>query len=670
MQFTGNGKNGSTSVILGPDGRPWNRNGDTPPDSFPIPYAHLFAGKYQGPDRTFVHSRYDEAMRHVRQNAEIMWRDAWLMAMLNERKYAVESLPWHLEIPNEKDERQVAVRDAIRKVVEGIADLDRIISALLNAIWYGRYGVQVKWQWMHQGGQKILTIADWLPVNGDKIGHQHDHTPYVLVYGAERHKLHKADLILSTVAPAVSLRGSWRERFILHYHDREDADYFASEQAEGVHGVGIRSKIYWLDFLRRDFYDWTTTFFERMGLGLTLWYYPHGDAVAEAEVKRIAATQSGRTNLFVPMFPDGKGSQKGLVERIEVPVAGAGALREMIADIEKKIERHMVGQEASSRNAGSTGLGNSEGAAFQWETKGAITRRDSRFLAASLTQQLVYMIQKYSFPDTMPHLENGFSLRWVYDVEKKESDRKLAAVQSLVAMGLEVKADEARAAAGLSKPTEGDDLISPPAMGQPGMPGTTQPGQPPAGAAGQGPAEMPNADQDNNPLTAGQPDFLQSLQQPPQEQPAGDFLASLRQHARQEQPVRYVAGWINAGPAAGGKGFKWFLKDVHGRTIDEREQLALPWSVHGQKKPRMDMMGDPAAAQQPAQETQPADDVAKTVASLNKADLKPAVLAGLVEQFHGLDPQGAERLKQTLGVGPGPKSDLAKQIAAKAFPVE
>lgn len=454
-------------------------------DQFPLPHITTFSQIIMSGNATYLHSRYDEALRYTRESALVMKRDCFLTSLLNERKHAVASIPWELEIPDEKDEVQKTVRDALRMALENISDLRHIIWSLLDAIWYGRQAVEIEWGWTRIRGRKIMTVLDWIPINGDKLGWTFDAIPYVLVNAGVVHEQRGAKLVNTTAGGrGLLLAGTWRDHFLIHRHERRDGDYFDGESAAGVWGVGIRSDIFWLDWIRRNYLEWITTFLERVGLGVTLWYYEGSNPAALAAVQDAAQKQSRRANLFIPVFSDGKNKQKGLVERLEVPVNGVDALRMLKEDIEQKIERYVVGQEASSKSAGSKGLGNEAGAEFQHETKGAIASWDAGNFAEMFTGNarnpgLIYQMQLHSFPDTMPDKPNGFRVKFKFSGEGQDPEKKLKAIGTVVSFNIPVRADDARKAAGLTKPDVGDEVIEMQPAQQPGLP----PGQqPPPGA--------------------------------------------------------------------------------------------------------------------------------------------------------------------------------------------
>jgi hypothetical protein len=488
----------------GMDARPtiYDHNGQpiTPrPDGMPIPHAVGFVATVGSAMKAYYHGRYDEAVRHSRESALVMRNDCSLMGMLQERKLAVASLPWHLTVPNENDPRQAYVRDQLRKQIETIRGLPKLLMGWLEAIWYGRQAAQFQWAWARdEQGRRLLRPARWLPVNGDKVGHHQDGTPYILVNVAEADKLPGAQLIDTTAGGrGLLLNGSWRERFVIHSHELVDADFFDAEAGDAVFGVGVRSVVFALDWIKREWLSNFADYIERVGLGVELWYYDASNPKSKTEVQRAMQDLQGqRTRILVPRW--GAERQPSL-ERIETPSAGCELLIRLMGWVEEVQQRYINGQHLSSNSTASGGLGNEAAAEFQADTKNQIRNFDAKNLAETITGDpvepgLLSTMQMWSYPETLPGRPGGFKVSFEFQLEGTESDQKLQAAATVVGLGLAVKADEVRAAGGFSKPAPGDETLGgqqamPPGPdGQPGQPGQDQPpgqGQPPQGPAGQ-----------------------------------------------------------------------------------------------------------------------------------------------------------------------------------------
>lgn len=484
-----------------PGGRPLHDAYDAAEgtDHLAIPHVFSFASLIGGANKTYWHERFDEAMRHSRENALAMRRDAFPMSLLRERKLAVMSLPWYLEVPDPKNKVQAETRALLTQNLRATRGFSRMLWSWLEAIWYGRYGNQFSWKWRQIEGKRCLAVRKWKPVNGDKIGYTWDDTPYVLV-GARGSTLPGAEIINTTRARAVKLAGPWRERFVIHQHEIDDGDYFEAEGADGIHGVGVRSRIYWLDFLKRDYLEWCVTYLERVGLGITLWKYDASSKDAKEKAEEAARENSRRTNITVPVWPNTQGGMTGGVERIEVPTGGIEVLRSMMDGIDGYIERYMVGQAGSARSSAS-GIGNEAASEFMSSTKDQIRDSDANLLAETITGDeeepgLIWLMQKYSCPETLDGKPGGFPVSLKFGLERTLNSQRVSTIKDVNQLGLDIRKDDIYNAAGLSRPEPHDDVLrGQQPQQQPGMggllgdqAGQQQPGNPALPGAGDQPA--------------------------------------------------------------------------------------------------------------------------------------------------------------------------------------
>ena len=149
--------------------------------------------------------------------------------------------------------------------------------------------------------RRAITISQAFPVHGDSIGHQQDGTPFVLINGSMESDLRKLDpnvsIVNTTIGRALSLRGTWRSRFIIHKQFMETRDYYTTEQQEALWGVGIRSHLFWTNFLKLDFLGKISDFYARVGLGINLWKYTSGNPQAQARcgTSRPRAVRQGQS---------------------------------------------------------------------------------------------------------------------------------------------------------------------------------------------------------------------------------------------------------------------------------------------------------------------------------------------------------------------------------------
>lgn len=452
-------------------------------EGLPIPHIYTFSSVLGGSWRNYWHGKFDEALKHSRVDAMAMRRDSFNMGLLQERQLGTAILRWHIELDNEKDEEQLKVKEQLTTAILRTPYLQQLIMSLLEAIWYGRYGVQIKYNWEWINGVRTLVVGMHLPVNGDKIGHNYDHVPFVQVWGAANDQdVPGANITYVTGAyggRAVLLDSVWwREKFIIHRHRLIDEDFFEYEQAEAIHGMGIRHVLYWWDWLKREWVSNISDWAERAGMGIRLWYFDPSNPQSLAAAKTAAEENARRINILVPRDPDNKNEA---MQWMDAATGGPEFLYKMVEHINQYQERYVVGQTLSSNTEGH-GLGGSGVAALHAATKHKIIAFDARNLAETLTCDFVRVLQRWTFPGTL----HRYRARWVFDVDMPDADKKLDAIHKSVLMGVTFVKDEVRALTGMSDPQPDDDVVG----GQPVGMG----GQPPLGqAAGAAPPPNPLA---------------------------------------------------------------------------------------------------------------------------------------------------------------------------------
>ncbi len=443
---------------IGPDGKILRDNYS---DGMALPRELSFNALIEGGFYTYFHGSSDEAIRFNRCYALDLLRDTFIRGLIDERIRSVSCMAadgWHLEVPNEKDTRQVYVRDHLTKAIKQMFGLADLIKYIGWRTWYGRMGVQLMWGWQNVEGLRTLVPQQTIPVNGDKIIYEFNDRPCILVNSA--HPLPGAEYVPATNdgGPALKLKGSWRNRFIITQWNCMDEDYFNAEQMDAIHGRGLRSLCFWSWWLKQEWLARISDFIDRVGMGLTIWRYAFGNPESKLAVENAMKEQSGRVNISLPTFPGSQPTEG--VERIEVPVAGAELLMTMIEPFKQELERLIVGQEGSAKGKG----GGDKDTAFRMETKAEITLDDAIGTAEALTGNvvnpgLVSVMQQYTHPDTVPWKPNGFQVRFVFDVQQVDAEKKLEAAAKVFAMGGKIKADQARGYAGLSKPSDGDEVL-------------------------------------------------------------------------------------------------------------------------------------------------------------------------------------------------------------------
>lgn len=458
-----------------------------------FPVQHI--GTFQGLASTMANTYrdYDIALRDSLDNARFMRNDCGVMMALESRLRAVALFPWHIEPENEHSPEQKQLCEEMTKIMDRIPRFVEFRKCLLEAIWFGKYGVQVKYGHDWIGGYRRLTIKSndgddcpaWLPVNGDKIVFRHDDASryenksgaYPFQVGIRVGVNYKPGekIMGKYVAEPISqsYRGSEpidrgmayfldrndRQLLVIHKHMIEDGSYEDILSAGSIHGIGIRSRIYWDWVQCRETLGFLIAYLERTHGGIEIYRYPMGNMEAKREVERLITNREpGRGALMVPIPMGEDASQYG----VEVTESGMGGIQQMLDLIENyystRITKYILGQELSS-SAKATGLGSGV-ADLHLESLLQVLNYDATNLEETMTTQSLRRLQVSNFPAS-----KGINLKFKIDTEDKNQAERLNAINQAFQMGARIKESDVFDVVGLSAPGPNDRVLQAPGGG-------------------------------------------------------------------------------------------------------------------------------------------------------------------------------------------------------------
>lgn len=460
---------------------------------------------------TYFQGAYDEALRDSQENADAMRNDPFVRRLMDERKLSVCSLRYSIEVDDERDQYQKALKDGLTKQWEAIPNKADLLWYLMEAEWYGRYGGQMSYHYKEMnlpalprvGGvvpglpailgmpsgyekRRALTVKTHLPYEGDKIGYDYSGCPYVLVAAQAETSLKTLGAEVAPWPPifaknmeygyttagglALFLRSpSWRQRFAIHKGEVLDGPFMSADKGDQIHGIGIRSVIYWYWWLRDEFLCNVTDWCARTGLGVRLWYYDASNPASEAAVSQAARDQDDKVNIMIPRYP-GSEAQEG-VDFVDTSGTGANLLLEIVRWAEEHIELYVVGQSMSKgAQESSSGFGDRGRVDFARNTKWQITKRSAQKLGETITTDIIDVMKRWSYPKDYWDIP----ARFVFHVDTPDPGEWIKAAQGFIEMGGTIVESEARAVLGFSEPNSGDKVLGGiakiPGMGGGGVP--------------------------------------------------------------------------------------------------------------------------------------------------------------------------------------------------------
>lgn len=391
----------------------------------------------------------DVAIQASRENARRMRLDPAIMGPLDARRLATAQLPGEVQPENALDPYQVWVAQEIQSIIDEIPYFIKYKYVLMDAIFYGSTAINNVYDWDFSRGYKRLKMREWWPIHPDTLTFKWD-TDAIGVYIGANSNMGKGTKTVSAEAAQISRAHVFtpfeREAVTFHQHIIEAAD-FLNPTAAGLirKGLGIRSVIYWYWWVKNEVLGALQTFVQRVGTGITVYYFTRGSQASYDAVRQIAESASQDLVCLWPRDPDEPHSGAEGVERIEPSTAAVENLRVLIDTYEKAIKLYILGQELTSESH-ATGLGSGVADAHE-NTFTRLVRFDAANLGETITREIVWIIQKHVFPDC------DFKCRYIINVDRPDPDRLLGAVSMFVQMGGTVDEDEVRSLIGLKKPT-------------------------------------------------------------------------------------------------------------------------------------------------------------------------------------------------------------------------
>jgi hypothetical protein len=437
----------STNTISSLDQINVNPNYLVPKDPFvgrqAINSAFSFTALWNFVSRTYW-SRSDEALRENFQNALAARRDAFIYELLRSRQLPVAELSDSIDVDDPEDPQQTEVAETLSHLIKRIPNFQQMKLNLLEALWFGKNGVQLTWDYINYGGNKYLSVVDFADVQGDKIIWRYeDDVPGILVN--RNFSPPGAAIVMTDRGSALLLTTPyWRDRFIIHAHEKSDSDYqFESQLAGRIKGVGLRDRCWFVYQLRLEILSWLTDALQRLGTnGMLIGYYDSGNTKAMNAMIEGLKILSRDNVVAMPNDVESKDIQR--IDHIEPAGVAYDVLFKAVQYCDEILRRLVLGQNLSTESA-ATGLGSGV-ADFQKGTLQNILRFDAANLSQTLTDQLLGPLIRYNFG------ELDFHPVFRLEIEVRDMTARLETAKLLHDMGVDLSHKDLRELGGFREP--------------------------------------------------------------------------------------------------------------------------------------------------------------------------------------------------------------------------
>lgn len=420
----------------------------------------------------------DEAIRDSRQNPIHMRQDVWLTTFLKARQRMISQTNWKIVPEDEHCPKQKKLAERITNIIRRMRPgFQRYRQWLQEAIWFGRCAVNNVYGWQWINGERTLGIDHWWPVHGDKLVWKYDdHTfpgsgPVGIRIGYQstpellgNSSLYKGAIgliggrnrrveVTNDYGLAYFLEDWERRLLTIHTHEIEDAAYEDSHGAGAIHGIGIRSQIYWFWILKQEALQQLVEFVERVGQGFTIYYYDSGNPDARSEMETIAKEHTGSNVVLFPR-PLGDDNSTYGIERIEPGAGAIDSLRSLVEDFfGDAILRFILGQTLTMK-AEATGIGAGATDAHE-KSLHDIVVYDAKNHDESLTHELVQPLKEFNEPAA-----RNVHLRFESEVEDPHVEKQMDALKQAYDMGMKVPVRRVAQLVGIGEATSEEEFLS------------------------------------------------------------------------------------------------------------------------------------------------------------------------------------------------------------------
>lgn len=357
---------------------------------------------------------------------------------------------WHIEPDDETDKVQVEAAADIEARIEKMPEFHRFLTSLMDAIWFGRMGCQVQYEWDVRRGVTGIRPTTYEPINGDKL---------IFGFGPNKGKVgvrvwpsYGGPTDMTDYGMVHWFDGNERNNLVVHRHIREDSDFRRPQKAGSIEGVGLRNQLYWFWALKNEFLSYLSNYAQWFSRGLTIYYFDahNSESLQECRDRINEHTKSGLPILLFPKYRDGNPDYKP-VERIEPGQASSQFLLTLITEYFDDLFRRTILGQSLTTTAEGGGFGGSVADAHE-TTFGQVVKFDSNLLQSTLTSDLVSVMYKYTYPALPPG-------RFEFETEAPNVEQLVKSASAFIEMGGTIDGGELRKVLGLPLPGPGAETL-------------------------------------------------------------------------------------------------------------------------------------------------------------------------------------------------------------------
>jgi hypothetical protein len=445
-------------------GRRLHQQGIPELDRYVISPEKQWAAIYNTVSETF-RTWFDEATRVNWTDALACRRDAFIDKLMTRRKLPVASLDWELEPDDTENPYQIAVAEEVTRLVKATPRFYDLRNSLLEAIFFGKAGVQVVYTRKMVNGVSRVVVKKHVPLQGDKIVWKWDGTPGIFVFPDYR-PFGKSELIqLADRGMALFLTDAAdRDQFVIHTFEPRDTDFqYEADMAAAIYGIGMRSRVYHQWWIRTEVLSWAMNALQRLSVnGMLIGFYQSGD-MADRQAVIQAVKDVVDFNVGVMPKQPGQGDPQSNIHHIEASAAAYPVFDQWVQYFDSIIEYDILGINEQSMVMGAGGARTESAIEYSGNVEAIRIRSDATSLDETITDQLLgplIRLNHWRYGDqVLSGYELPFQIRFKSILETPNMLERLQAGQLIVGMGGTLAEADVLKLGGFKSPKKDDEAL-------------------------------------------------------------------------------------------------------------------------------------------------------------------------------------------------------------------
>lgn len=335
------------------------------------------------------HYAFDPAQKKSRQDAVACRNDPIIAQAIREANVAVSELAWAIEPADETDPKQVEAAEKVTQAFSKTPCLQQVLNDLLEALWFGRAGVQFTYQW-DSVDPTLLTVKDWSPIQGDSLVARWANQDWGVLVNYD----YDGETEPYNLGQAHFFTPSELEAVVIHQSERDPPDWFDIVGAGSIRGTGWRKYVFWYWYIKANIFAILLDLLERLGSGIWVAGYDQSNPSGRNDFENAIAAYKAKRVLSIPQDKEGRSAYS--LKILEPGSTSFSIIENMIRYLDGAIRAIILGHPLGSGADIAVG---GDPTALYGDSIGRTTKYHANNLAETISAKWLPVYYKYMCPN-------------------------------------------------------------------------------------------------------------------------------------------------------------------------------------------------------------------------------------------------------------------------------